>query len=466
MVPSNFVDYYHQLLEDRLGKEWLGETSRKDDPVRRMWRAQAHNPFQRLRICQIGRDIDYLREIGDDRQQERLAALLQKVKDGPAQALDTLYELHVAMLFRPEHGGQGTLAPRDEQGYDVVVEVMGDVANPMGGSWRLLGGRKLWVSCKRVNPSMASGEFAGRAQTVCEELRVAASAAGHRMYAGVAISRDELPAHSTTLRELWDTLCRTHAPLSGTKALTHGPYTVLLGPHPAVQPANLASLRPGHALQVFGALPKQEYKRIEGVMQKAVDDLKAARDANVIPAPSRADAWVLAIEIPRWVSAAAVAHLAAKQFAAGKFHDLSAVLLTRSLNALSLSPPPTAVLTQEVYLVENVWGTIPLKAFLGDTPLQPRVSGEYLEAPAVLVVPNSQPPFTSPDGYVYQEYGYQGAQSWPTPPDVLLPQLRVPRGHEAVPTLPVLDRLPAPRDTMPASGHPADLPLVPATVGQ
>jgi len=355
---------------------------------------------------------------------------------------------------------------RDEQGYDVVVELMGDVANPMGGMWRLLGGRKLWVSCKRVNPSTASGEFARRAQTVCKELRASASAAGHRMYAGVVISRDELPAHSTTLRELWDSLCRTHAPLSGTKTLTHGRYTALFGPHPAVQPSNLASLRPGYALQVFGALSKQEYKRIEGIMQRAVDGLKMARDANFIPNPSRTDAWVLAIDIPRWVSAATVAHLAAKQFAAGKFHDLSAVLLTRSLNAVSLSPPPTAVLTQEVYLVENARGSISLKTFLDDTHLQPRVSGEYLEAPAVLIVPDSQPPFASPEGYVYQEYGYQGAQSWPTPPDILLPQLRVPYGYEAAPTLPVLDRMPAPRDAMPVSGHPADLPLVPAAVGQ
>jgi len=268
-IPPNFVDYYRQLLETRLGREWLEDTTSKGDPVRRMWRTQAHSPFQRLRMCQIGRDIDYLREIGDDRQQGRLAALLQKVKDDPAQALDTLYELHVAMLFRPEQGGQGTLAPRDEQGYDVVVELMGDVANPMGGMWRLLGGRKLWVSCKRVNPSTASGEFARRAQTVCKELRASASAAGHRMYAGVVISRDELPAHSTTLHELWDSLCRTHAPLSGTKTLTHGRYTALFGPHPAVQPSNLASLRPGYALQVFGALSKQEYKRIEDIMQRA-----------------------------------------------------------------------------------------------------------------------------------------------------------------------------------------------------
>ncbi len=109
--------------------------------------------------------------------------------------------------------------------------------------------------------------------------------------------------------------------------------------HPNVQPSNIASLRSAHAIEIMSALPQQETTRIQKEIKRAATSFKNACAAGKIPSPSDKDAWVLALDMPRWLSPAAVAQLALKEFAQGNFHDLSGLLLTRSLHGLYRAVP-------------------------------------------------------------------------------------------------------------------------------
>jgi len=208
------------------------------------------------------------------------------------------------------------------------------------------------------------------------------------------------------------------------------------------------------------ALNSDETHPIQKEIKRAATSFKNACAAGKIPSPSDKDAWVLALDMPRWLSPAAVAQLALKEFAQGNFHDLSGLLLTRSLHGLYRAVPPIATATQEIYALSNINASVPLSAFLGDTRLQPRVEGEPLDVPGLLTFELANAKINAPDGFVLDDYGPQEPRLPHFRPDIVLQELRVPQGHEAAPYLTILERMPAPRGQLPTSGDPRDLPLI------
>lgn len=444
--PHHIVSFFREVIEDRFGRAWLDQP-KPLHPVRSMWQQANHDPFALIDLCRLGRDIDFLREVGDTEQQSRLAKLFDRVKSDSLGALNLLYELHTAMLFRPEQGAQGGLAPEpDYPGYDVLITLTDQ--------------RKMWISCKRINESEEYKTFSKRARKLVAAMRKIASENARHTFAGFVVSNDRLPENLDPILDLWTELCQSGSPYGDARSLSNETATVIQAQHPGVQPANIASLRPAYAVEIMAALPKQETIRIQNEIQRAVKSFKNACTAGRISPSSDKDAWVLALDVPRWISPAAVAQLAVKEFAQGNFHDLSGLILTRSLHALYRANPPVATSTQEIYALSNPKASMPLNAFLGDTRLQPRVEGEPLDAPGLLTFELANTKVNTPDGFVLDDYGPRETGLPHFRPDIVLQELRVPQGHEAVPYLPILERMPAHRGQLPKSGDPGDLPLI------
>jgi hypothetical protein len=460
MKHTQIVSFFREVLEDRFGRTWLDQP-KPSHPVRSMWQQANHDPFALIDLCRLGRDIDFLREVGDPDQQLYLAKLLDRVRGDASGALNLLYELHVAMLFRPEQGAQGGLAPEpDYPGYDVLVAVSDPSRFVLANGIYTLDERKMWVSCKRINESDQYKTFSKRARMLVAGMRKIATENARHTFAGFVVSKNELPENVDPILDLWAELCQSGAPYGDPRSLTNEFATVMQAQHPNVQPSNIASLRSAHAIEIMSALPQQETTRIQKEIKRAATSFKNACAAGKIPSPSDKDAWVLALDMPRWLSPAAVAQLALKEFAQGNFHDLSGLLLTRSLHGLYRAVPPIATATQEIYALSNINASVPLSAFLGDTRLQPRVEGEPLDVPGLLTFELANAKINAPDGFVLDDYGPQEPRLPHFRPDIVLQELRVPQGHEAAPYLTILERMPAPRGQLPTSGDPRDLPLI------
>jgi hypothetical protein len=115
-------------------------------------------------------------------------------------------------------------------------------------------------------------------------------------------------------------------------------------------------------------------------------------------------AWIVAIEVPEFVSVATVRRLIGKEFGAGHFHDVSAVMLTRATPAGDITAQPTRTVAEEHHLVLNRNADVALGAFCDCRTLPLRIRGcPQADEPKMRIMSNYGD-FDTDYGYIYQDF--------------------------------------------------------------
>lgn len=404
-------------VEQAFGRDWLDARMRKPDPFRLAW--QTTNQQSTVLLCRAGRDIRRLWRRGDPAQDAHLAGMIEKqIKPSPDAAMHFLYELHIATLFDDRDGVSGKLAPPGAAGYDLTLEM------PEG--------RTLWVSCKRAKTSKGENVFRSRANEIYPRLVDMASRHGLHAFGGLVATDPPLIAHDPdTIARAWEEVCAAHSRDPGTVATASPSPLSMIAMAPGWT-ANLplrdrSTIIKAPYIQFISAMSPQEHERIHDVFTQAARKFRH----KSVPEPTARDIRIIALDVTEYTLIGAVARLLHKELVAGHYRDVSAILLSRALDAGTMGPQPLRTVAEEYYLLVNAGAHVPLWEFLRGETLTILVEGFHLyDGPPRIVIPHPDTPVHMPDGYIYNkwdlsyrmnEHGYLNFYMPPMPPAILLP---------------------------------------------
>lgn len=381
--PAARITEYRDAVQDVFGKRWLASTIVRSS-IQGWW--QATDPMSIIALCRLGRDICMLRSRGVADQEQNLRDMAERIKRSPHETLNLLYELHIAMMFHPEQGLHADLAPKNEQGYDVRVT--------------LPDGRRIWISCKRLNDTEQHQAFQSYCDRLSCEMRTHAADARQTAIAGLVVCTTPLvDVPMGEILTMWDDLCMRRRGLPGWVYQTHDhlPLHMSLGPHPllTVPGTDARRITAAHELLVVAGLPPQEFAKFESVYKKALRGLR-----TFAPAPSKRDIWMVALEVPAYLSLNILHARVEKECAAGHYQDMSAMLLTTTHPAIYM-PSECYTAADQFALLVNSSAHVPLGSFLDEHGFGLLAEGRFLtEEP----VPHQRLPggvYTIGHGYKY-----------------------------------------------------------------
>jgi len=395
--PQQVVDFC-AAIEQAFGLPWLDERLRKIDPnsdaFRRAW--QGNDQQGTILLCRVGRDIRRLWDRGDAKQNERLGGMIAgQIIPSPDQAMHFLYELHIATLFDETKGVVGRLAEPGAAGLDVTIELPGD--------------RTILVSCKRAKVSKGEHDFKKCAEDLFPRLVAAAGEQGVHVYEALVATDPPLVDHDPeTILRTWAQVCADYR--QGSERVAGGSpsplsFIAMAQGWTARMPAgDRATVMRAPYIQFISAIPHQEHKRIHHTF---VEGARKLRHKSV-PDVSDRHVKMIAMDVTEYATVSAVAQLLHKEFVAGHYADISAVLLTRAIDAGTMGPERWRTMAEEYYLLVNGGALVPLWEFLGDDTLTILVEGFHLfEGPPRIVVPHPEHPIYLPDGYIHSKGEYE-----------------------------------------------------------
>jgi len=351
------VETLRAILEDLFTHDWLVRPQKRT-LLQRLW--QSEDPYDLIRLCRIGRDVEELLSLGEAAQEvhiHELAARIKRLDNDAGQVRDLLYELHVATMFYPPSGLTGRLARNGQEGYDVTVSFPDE--------------RMLWISCKRLTLTEYHARFDSAAETLRRQLRSAARECGLGAVSGLVATADTINGAAAHLAALWESVCVEHRRHLEWVVREQRPHLVAVGPGPMItadDPGADLGIPPA-TIAICAGVPRPDiYKRFQRVYKDAVDALMRQMTRGHIPPPSNHAAWMVAMEVPDSLALKDMHRYAEQDAERDRLAGLSAFLLTCSTPAAYGWPPHTYTMVEELSLLLNGKARMPLPDFIGATP--------------------------------------------------------------------------------------------------